>query len=39
MDAGLQAARAFSSRSAGPVFGHLLLALIDLPLTELKNAA
>ena len=29
MDAGLQAARAFSSRSAGPVFGHLLLALID----------
>jgi len=27
---GLQAARAFSSRSAGPVFGHLLLALIDL---------
>jgi len=30
MDAGLQAARAFSSRSAGPVFGHLLLALIGL---------
>jgi uncharacterized membrane protein HdeD (DUF308 family) len=30
MDAGLQAARAFSSRSAGPVLGHLLLALIDL---------
>ena len=30
MDAGLQAARAFSSRSAGPVFGHLLLALISL---------
>jgi len=28
--AGLQGARAFSSRSAGPVFGHLLLALIDL---------
>jgi uncharacterized membrane protein HdeD (DUF308 family) len=28
--AGLQAARAFSSRSAGPVFGHLLLAVIDL---------
>ena len=27
---GLQAARAFSSRSAGPVFGYLLLALIDL---------
>src|SRR6202050_5192884 len=30
MDAGLQGARAFSSRDAGPVFGHLLLALIDL---------
>ena len=30
MDAGLQAARAFSSRTAGPVFGHLLLALISL---------
>jgi uncharacterized membrane protein HdeD (DUF308 family) len=30
MDAGLQAARAFSSRTAGPVFGHLLLGLIDL---------
>jgi uncharacterized membrane protein HdeD (DUF308 family) len=30
MDAGLQAARAFSSRDAGPVFGHLLLALIAL---------
>jgi uncharacterized membrane protein HdeD (DUF308 family) len=28
--AGLQAARAFSSASAGPVAGHLLLALIDL---------
>ena len=28
--AGLQAMRAFSSRSAGPVFGHLLLALVDL---------
>jgi len=28
--AGLQAMRAFSSGSAGPVFGHLLLALIDL---------
>src|SRR6201981_345805 len=28
--AGLQAARAFSSRNAGPVFGHLLLGLIDL---------
>jgi uncharacterized membrane protein HdeD (DUF308 family) len=30
MAAGLQAARAFSSRSAGPVVGRLLLALIDL---------
>jgi len=30
MDAGLQTARAFSSGSAGPVFGHLLLGLIDL---------
>jgi uncharacterized membrane protein HdeD (DUF308 family) len=28
--AGLQGARAFGSRGAGPVFGHLLLALIDL---------
>jgi uncharacterized membrane protein HdeD (DUF308 family) len=28
--AGLQALRAFSSRTAGPVLGHLLLALIDL---------
>jgi uncharacterized membrane protein HdeD (DUF308 family) len=28
--AGLQAARAFSSRTAGPVSGHLLLALISL---------
>ena len=28
--AGLQAMRAFSSRTAGPVFGHLLLGLIDL---------
>jgi uncharacterized membrane protein HdeD (DUF308 family) len=28
--AGMQGARAFSSRDAGPVFGHLLLALIDL---------
>ena len=27
---GLQAARAFSSRNAGPVFGHLLLGLVDL---------
>ena len=30
IDAGLQAARAFSSGTAGPVFGHLLLALIDV---------
>jgi len=30
MDAGLQGARAFSSRRAGPVMGHLLLVLIDL---------
>jgi uncharacterized membrane protein HdeD (DUF308 family) len=30
MDAGLQAARAFSGRTAGPVIGHLLLALISL---------
>src|SRR3974390_2031245 len=28
--AGMQAARAFSRRDAGPVFGHLLLGLIDL---------
>jgi uncharacterized membrane protein HdeD (DUF308 family) len=28
--AGLQAMRAFSGRTPGPVFGHLLLALIDL---------
>jgi uncharacterized membrane protein HdeD (DUF308 family) len=30
MDAGLQTARAFTSGSAGPVFGHLLLALVDV---------
>jgi uncharacterized membrane protein HdeD (DUF308 family) len=30
MDAVLQATRAFTSRAAGPVAGHLLLALIDL---------
>jgi uncharacterized membrane protein HdeD (DUF308 family) len=30
IDAGLQAVRAFSSRTAGPVFGHLLLGLVDL---------
>jgi uncharacterized membrane protein HdeD (DUF308 family) len=29
-DAGLQAVRAFSSGAAGPVFGHLLLGLVDL---------
>jgi uncharacterized membrane protein HdeD (DUF308 family) len=28
--AALQAMRAFSSATAGPVFGHVLLALIDL---------
>src|SRR5260370_37102037 len=28
--AGLQAMRAFGSATAGPVFGHLLLGLIDL---------
>ena len=28
--AGVQAARAFSSAKAGPVFGHLLLGLVDL---------
>src|ERR1700759_5821247 len=30
MAAGLQGARAFGSRRAGPVVGHLLLGLIDL---------
>src|ERR1700761_810581 len=30
MDGALQAARAFSSRSAGPVLGHLLLAVVDV---------
>ena len=30
IDAGLQTIRAFSSSAAGPVFGHLLLALIAL---------
>ena len=29
-DAGVQAMRAFSSPGAGPVFGHLLLAVLDL---------
>ncbi|MGA8297589.1 MAG: HdeD family acid-resistance protein [Acidimicrobiales bacterium] len=28
--AGLQAMQAFSSRTAGPVFGHLLIGLIDI---------
>ena len=30
MAAGLQATRAFTSRDAGPVIGHLLLGLVDL---------
>jgi uncharacterized membrane protein HdeD (DUF308 family) len=30
MDAGLQTMRAFGSRSAGPVLGHLLLAVVGL---------
>ena len=30
MAAGLQALRSFSSRTAGPVIGHLLLGLVDL---------
>jgi uncharacterized membrane protein HdeD (DUF308 family) len=30
IDAGLQSMRGFTSRDAGPVIGHLLLALIDL---------
>ena len=30
MAAGLEAVRAFSSRKAGPVFGHLLLSVADL---------
>jgi uncharacterized membrane protein HdeD (DUF308 family) len=30
MDGGLQTLRAFGSRSAGPVLGHLLLALVDV---------
>src|SRR5215469_5162600 len=30
MDAGFQGMRAFSSGKAGPVIGHLLLALVDL---------
>jgi uncharacterized membrane protein HdeD (DUF308 family) len=30
IDAGLEAVRAFSSRTAGPVFGHLLLGLISI---------
>src|SRR5271166_6245062 len=30
MAAGLQAVQAFSSRNAGPVFGHLLLGLVEI---------
>ena len=30
MDAGIEGARAFGSGKAGPVIGHLLLALVDL---------
>jgi len=30
MSAGFEVMRAFSSRTAGPVFGHLLLGLVDL---------
>jgi uncharacterized membrane protein HdeD (DUF308 family) len=30
MDAALELARTFSSRTAGPVIGHLLLALVDI---------
>ena len=30
MASGLEAMQAFSSRKAGPVFGHLLLGLADL---------
>jgi uncharacterized membrane protein HdeD (DUF308 family) len=30
IDAGFEGMRAFSSRKAGPVIGHLLLALVDL---------
>jgi uncharacterized membrane protein HdeD (DUF308 family) len=30
VDAGLQGARAFSSRAAGPVLGHLLLGVVDV---------
>jgi len=30
IDAALGMARAFSNRTAGPVLGHLLLALIDI---------
>src|SRR6266571_2823173 len=31
LDAGLQAVQGLSSRTDGPVFGHLLLGLIGLP--------
>jgi uncharacterized membrane protein HdeD (DUF308 family) len=30
LDAGVQGARAFTSRTAGPVIGHLLVGLIDI---------
>ena len=30
MASGMEAARGFSSRNAGPVIGHLLLGLVDL---------
>ncbi|MGD0555503.1 MAG: DUF308 domain-containing protein, partial [Streptosporangiaceae bacterium] len=30
MDAGLEGTRAFTSRTAGPVFGHLIVAVIDV---------
>jgi uncharacterized membrane protein HdeD (DUF308 family) len=39
MDAGLEAARAFGSGSAGPVFGHLLLGLIGLAAGAMGGAA
>jgi hypothetical protein len=34
MASGLEVVRAFSSRKAGPVFGHLLLGLADLAAGE-----
>jgi uncharacterized membrane protein HdeD (DUF308 family) len=36
-DAGLQTARAFSSRRAGPVLGHLLLAVVDVAARQLGS--